>query len=218
MSARVGPSEPGAPDDPHAAGLAELKRRLEGIMSRPKTTVRDAEEAAEAAKALADLLRGEERALRLLRTAPPEPTPSTGTSDDAARAARPPGGQHLDGLPLHEAARRVLETWGWPMHVEELGLRIKGGGWHHPRSRDAKPNQIQYQLAAQLPRHPETFRKFGPNRFGLARWGDSPPRTAAPKPRLGTPSSGEPYTGPSARWLAEHPEEWYDDMVGDDRG
>lgn len=209
MSARVEPPGPASPDA-LTAGLAELKRRLEEIMSRPKVTVRDAEEAAEAAKALAELMRGEERALRLLRGSPPQ--------DGAGRPAGPRlSGLPLEGLALHEAARRVLETWGWPMHVRELGLRIKSGGWRHPRSTNARPDQIQYQLAARLPRHPETFRKFGPNKFGLAEWGDTPPKLEAPKPRLGIISSGEPYTGPSARWLSEHDEAWYDDMVKDDR-
>ena len=211
MSARVEPPETGS-TDPLTSGLAELKRRLEEIMSRPKVTVRDAEEAAEAAKALAELMRGEERALRLLRTSP-APQAGTGKPAGPARSGLP-----LEGLSLHEAARRVLETWGWPMHVRELGTRIKSGGWRHPRAADARPDLIQYQLAARLPRHPETFKKFGPNTFGLAEWGDSPPKTEAPKPRLGMVSSGEPYTGPSARWLSEHPETWYDDMVKDDRG
>jgi hypothetical protein len=210
MSARVEPPEPGSPDD-LTAGLTELKRRLEEIMSRPKATVRDAEEAAEAAKALAELMRGEERALRLLGTAP--------AADREPRPSVPrPGGLPLEGLPLHEAARRVLETGAWPMHVRDLGVRIKAGGWRHPRSAKARPDQIEYQLAARLPRHPETFKKFAPNTFGLAIWGDSPPRTEAPKPHLGIPSSGEPYTGPSARWLSEHDEAWYDDMVKDYRG
>ena len=210
MSARVEASEPDTPDA-LTAGLDELKRRLEEIMARPKATVRDAEEAAEAAKALAELMRAEERALRLLRGSPPK--------DPAGEPTKPrPGGLPLEGLSLHEAARRVLERCGWPMHVRELGLRIKSGGWRHPRSVNARPDQIQYQLAARLPRHPETFKRFAPNTFGLADWGDSPPRSEAPKPRLGIISSGEPYTGPSARWLSEHDEAWYDDMVKDDRG
>lgn len=210
MSARVGASEPGS-SEALTAGLAELKRRLEEIMSRPKATARDAEEAAEAAKALAELMRGEERALRLLRATLP--------ADRGREPVQPrAGGLPLAGLSLHEAARRVLETAGWPMHVRDLGVRIKAGGWRHPRSTNARPDQIEYQLAARLPRHPETFKKFAPNTFGLAAWGDSPPRREAPKPRLGIPSGGEPYEGPSARWLSEHPEAWYDDMVKDYRG
>jgi hypothetical protein len=209
MSAGV--EEGGAEEEPDVTTLGDLKRRLEDIMSRPKATARDAEEAAEAARALADLLRGEERALRVLGAAQTE-------LHDGGPTGPRSGGLPLAGLTLHEAARRVLERWGWPMHVSELGVRIKAGGWRHPRARHPSPDQIQYQLAARLPRHPETFRKFGPNTFGLAEWGDSPPRREAPRPRLGIPSGGEPYEGPSARWLAEHPEAWYDDMVKDDRG
>ena len=189
------------------AELSALKERLEEILRRPKVTAREAEEAGEAAKALADLLRGEERALRLLRT--------EGVTPDAAEAKRP---YVLTGLSLHEAAQRVLEDSGWPMHVSELGDVIKVRGWRHPRSTNARPDQIRYQLAARLPRHPEVFKKFAPNTFGLAKWGDSPPRSERPRPRLGIKTEGEPYTGPSARWLSEHPEAWYDDMVKDDRG
>lgn len=188
-----------------AGGLEELKRRLEEIVRRPKATARDAEEAAEAARALADLLRGEERGLRLLR--------GSGGERPAPRRGGRPGALPLEGLTLHEAARRVLEAAGWPMHVREPGLRIKAGGWRHPRASHPRPDQIEYQLAARLPRHPETFRRFGPNTFGLADWGEAPPRREAPKPRVGLPSSGEPYTGPPARWLTEHPEAWYDEMA-----
>lgn len=179
-------------------------------MSRPKATARDAEEAAEAATALADLLRGEERALRLLRGASAAPP--------GGRSPHGPGALPLEGLTLHEAARRVLEAAGRPMHVRELGVRIKAGGWRHPRTAHAPPDRIEHQLAARLPRHPETFQRFGPNTFGLTAWGDAPPRRERPKPRLGLVSGGEPYTGPDARWLSEHPEAWYDDMVEDARG
>jgi len=204
-------AEAGGAEEKPDTTLEDLKRRLEEIMRRPTVTARDAEEAAEAARALADLLRGEERALRVLGTARTE-------QHDSRPTAPRPGGPPLAGLTLHEAARRVLERWGWPMHVSELGVRIKGGGWRHPRSANPRPDQIEYQLAARLPRHPETFKRFALNTFGLAAWGDSPPRREAPKPRLGIFSSGEPYEGPPARWLAEHPEAWYDDMVNDDRG
>ena len=181
MSAQVEPPEPGSPDAP-TADLAELKRRLEEIMSRPKATVRDAEEAAEAAKALAELMRAEERALRLI----------------GGRSAAPVDGSSrrpylLTGLTLHRAAERVLDDSGWPMHVSELGTLIKVRGWHHPRSQHARPDQIQYQLAARLPRHPDVFKKFAPNTFGLASWGDSPPRTERPEPRLGLFASDGPF-------------------------
>jgi hypothetical protein len=213
MEARV--ATKGSADEP-APGLAELKRRLEEIIRRPTVTARDAEQAAEAARALADLLRGEERALRLLRTAAAvSPRTAEGRGSDRA-GERGPGQLPLAGLTLHEAAYRVLSGCGWPMHARELGARIKAGGWRHPRSAKPRPDQIYYQLAARLPRHPETFRKLGPNTFGLTEWGDAPPKRQAPEPRLGTFRS--PPGQPSARWLAEHPEEWYGDMVKDDRG
>ncbi len=189
------------------AELSALKERLEEIMRRPKVTPRDADEAGEAAKALADLLRGEERALRLLRAG--------GAASDDEETKQP---YLLTGLTLHEAAQRVLEDAGWPMHVRELGTLIKTRGWRHPRSTNAPPDQIQFQLAARLPRHPDVFKKFAPNTFGLAKWGDSPPRTERPKPRLGLFGSDPAYQGPSARWLSEHDEEWYDGMVKDERG
>jgi len=170
------------------AELSALKERLEEILRRPKVTARDAEEAGEAAKALADLLRGEERALRLLRSeaAPP----AAGDTRNSAEAKKP---YWVTGLPLHEAAERVLEDLGWPMHVRELGVRIKSRGWQHPRSKTARRDQIQYQLAARLPRHPDVFKKFAPNTFGLAGWGDSPPRSEAPRPRLGIAASEGPF-------------------------
>jgi HB1, ASXL, restriction endonuclease HTH domain len=172
------------------AELSALKERLEEILRRPKVTARDAEEAGEAAKALADLLRGEERALRLLRAEDPAPPNS---SDHVGLPAEASRRYWLTGLPLHEAAERVLEDSGWPMHVGELGLLIKVRGWQHPRSKDAPPDRIRYQLAARLPRHPDVFKKFAPNTFGLATWGDSPPRTQRPKPRLGIAASDGPF-------------------------
>lgn len=158
--------------------LRQVKMQLEEIMRRPKVTVRDAEEAAEAARALADLMRAEERTLRLLRA-------TAGSSSVATSGTR-----SFAGLPLHEAAYIVLSRAGWPMHVRDLGVRIKIGGWLHPRSKNARPDQIEFQLAARLPRHPETFRKVAPNTFGLVEWGDSPPRTKRPKPQLGILSDG----------------------------
>ncbi len=140
-------------------------------MSRPKLTARDAEEAAEAARALADFLRAEERTVRLLRGGVDEPAP-----------ARP---ETFAGLPLHEAASRVLERGGWPMHVRDLGVRIKAGGWRHPRTKRARPDQIEFQLAARLPQHPEVFKKFAPNTFGLTAWGNKPPKKHRPKPLIG---------------------------------
>lgn len=179
-------------------GLDELKERLDRIMRRPKITARDAEEAGEAARALADLLRGEERALRLLR------------GDDSSRGERAHVGSSVAALPLHEAAERVLQDGGWPMHVRDLGARIKARGWRHPRATKADPHQIEFQLAARLPRHPETFKKFGPNTFGLASWGDDPPRPQ--RPALGFPVFNAEDQHPGASELHEHDAEIYEDQ------
>lgn len=174
-------------------GLRKLKAILEEITSRPKVTARDAEEAAEAARALADLLRAEERAVRLLRGAEPSR----------------PGSPTLAGLTLHEAARRVLERDGWPMHVRDLGVRIKAAGWRHPRSTRARPDQIEFQLAARLAKHPEIFRKFAPNTFGLTVWGDAPPKKGRPRPHVGLFRS--PAGSPPASRIDEELDRYFDE-------
>ncbi len=173
--------------------IDELKRKLEEILARPKVTRHDAEEAVEAAQAIADLMRAEERALRLI---------DGGSREAPSRSGSTTGGT-LAGLTLHEAARRVLQEAGWPMHARDLAVRIKAGGWRHPRSKNARPDQIVFQLAARLPRYPEIFRRVAPNTFALAEWGDSPPRTERPQPRFGL------FTGPGgnlSEWIGNHPE------------
>jgi hypothetical protein len=185
-------------------GVDELKRRLEEICARPKATYDDASRASEAAQLIGDLLRLEERALRLIR----------GEADPAGggEASRSPG--DLSGLTLDEAARRVLRDRQRPMHARDLGEEIKARGWRHPRSRVARPDQIVYQLAARLGKNPG-FVRTAPNTFALRGHGDVEPPTP-PQPRVGIIDT--PHQEPSARWLSEHPEEWYDDMVPDDRG
>ncbi len=169
--------------DPVFASVDALKRRLEEILARPKVTSRDAEEAVEAAQIIADIIRCEERGLRLLE----HPAGHTKTPTARGRSEGP-----LAGLTLHEAARRVLAEAGWPMHVRDLAVRIKIGGWKNPRGKDVKPPQLAPQIAARLPRYPETFRRFAPNTFGLTEWGDSPPLRERPKPLIGIiKTSGE---------------------------
>lgn len=162
--------------DPVFDSVDALKRRLEEILARPKVTSRDAEEAVEAAQIIADIIRCEERALRLLE----HPAEHTKTPTARGRGEGP-----LAGLTLHEAARRVLAKAGWPMHVRDLAVRIKIGGWKNPRGKDAKPPQMAPQIAARLPRYPEIFRRFAPNTFGLTEWGDNPPLKERPKPLIG---------------------------------
>jgi len=138
-----------------------------------------------------------------------------GPADASARETTPfsNGDPSLGGVTLHEAARRVLEEEGRPMHVQELGARIKARGWRHPRSRAARSDQINFQLAARLPRHPETFQRVAPNTFALAAWGDSAPVRQRPKPRL--PLFSSPHRAPDGRpwseWIGDHPEAPFED-------
>ena len=163
----------------------DLKARLEEILARPKVTVRDAEEALEAAQVLADLLRVEERALHLI--AGETPPGDRGSAD-------------LAGLTLDEAARLVLEDEGRAMHGRELGAAIKARGWRHPRSKVARPDQIVFQLAARLPKHPD-FVRVAPNTFGLRKWQEHP-KPRSPKPKL--PLFRGTGAGPSAAEIDEH--------------
>jgi hypothetical protein len=139
------------------ASLDRMRDQLETLVRAPIRTPEDAARSGEAATLLGDLLRWVER-VRLLTV-----------SDDAPRDNKR---QPLVGLTLHEAARRVLTEAGEPLHARELAVRIKLGGWTHPRSASARPDQIVYQLAARLPKYPETFERVSPNTFGLRAWTD----------------------------------------------
>jgi len=141
--------------------MQDIKAQLQTLLTKPVESAADADRAAEAAEVLAAYLRAVERARRLLGDeSRPEPKVRP----------RPPG--DLAGLTLHDAAEQVLERAGTPLHARELGKRIKAGGWTHPRSQNAKPDLIVYQLAARLPRHPDRFRRVAPNTFALTRWGN----------------------------------------------
>lgn len=153
--------------------MTDTRERLEEVRRRPVGTSRDASIVEEAARFLGEVVEVEQRAVQWLQEI------------DRSRAG---GAQRLEGLTLHEAARRVLEEAGTPLHARELGARIKAGGWTHPRTSNARPEQIVFQLAARLPRYPHLFRRVGPNTFGLAEWGSRQARRSAP--RLGTFSGG----------------------------
>lgn len=175
--------------------------RLEAIARRRVADLADADVAAEAARLRRDLLRLTAEIDDFLARA----------SGKRARAAAEEAPAYvaagsLAGLTLHEAARRVLRSVGAPMHVRELGARIKAGGWRHPRSTRARPDQIEYQLAARLARRPDEFRKTAPNTFGLAEWPDIP--TPRRKPRLGLFASGEPGL---AQKIADEPGMMFED-------
>jgi HB1, ASXL, restriction endonuclease HTH domain len=143
-----------------------LKERIQGILARPALTRRDAEEAAEIARLIADVVAVSERAAALL-----------GRSDEEV-------GESLAGRTLDDAAEIVLRRVGHPLHGRELGATIKAAGWRHPRSSVARPDQIIYQLAARLPKD-ERFERVAPNTFGLREWstGDRTGRGGPPRLR-----------------------------------
>lgn len=141
--------------------------RLREILAAEIDSPEAAELAARAAEALAAYMRAERSAAEVLGLEPPE---------------EEPGG--LAGKTLDDAAEIVLREAGLPLHVRDLGTRIKAAGWRHPRARNPRPDQIYFQLAARLPRHPDRFRRVAPNTFGLAEWGDVT-RKPARMPRTG---------------------------------
>jgi hypothetical protein len=149
-----------------------MKEHLQEVLSRPPTTAAEAERAARAAEALAAYLRLEEEVATLLAPA----------GSHEASTGHPPGlaGAHQT---LHDVAAEVLAEAGVPLHVRELGRRIKARGWKHPRTKAPRPDQIFYQLAARLPRHPDRFVRVAPNTFALAAWDEAP--LERPAPRLG---------------------------------
>ena len=167
--------------------MATIRERLEEVFSGPPDSPDRAELAAQAAEVLAAYLRADEQARRLL---------DPDASDEASPTTR-----RFSGLSLEDAAEIVLREAGTPLHVRELGSRIKAGGWTHKRSRNPRPDQINYQLAARLPRSGR-FIRVAPNTFGLAEWGPKGSRHV--KPRLGV------FQGPGAdvaSRIGDHPEE-----------
>lgn len=190
--AKVPPGTREAIEDEIVQAVETLKRKLEEVLTRPKVTYQDAQEASEAAQLIGDLIRVEQRALRLVGR--------TETDPDPGRAGE------MAGLTLDEAARRVLREEGRPMHARELGARIKARGWRHPRSKVARPDQIIFQLAARLPRQPD-FERVAPNTFALRGWDQRPPGPR-PRPRGGIFSgTGDPL----AEWIGDHPEAPHED-------
>lgn len=147
---------------------AELEKLIKGHFS----SADDAERAADAALTLATYLRADEMAQRAL--------------SDAAETGRLANvvGMSFASLSLHVAAERVLEEAGAPLHVNEIGKRVKARGWKHQRP-VSRPDQINYQLAARLPRHAEVFIRVAPNTFALVRWGEGRSTGAPVSPRTG---------------------------------
>lgn len=143
-----------------------MQEVLDRILSRLPKTPAEAERVAEAGKLLAEYLRLAERIEKLARE---------------EERDQPRRSEDFRGLSLHKAAHRILADAGHPLHVKDLGARIKARGWRH-RSMTTAADQIYHQLAARLPRHPE-FQRVGPNTFALTEWGGRPPRKR-PRPRL----------------------------------
>jgi len=150
-----------------------LKDRLESELRKPVRTSQDAQRMARVAEALAELLRASDEATRVL-----------GDGGEVAPPATREGAS-LASLTLHDAAERVLERAGIPLHVKELGRRIKGGGWRHPRGEPSRPDRVLYQLAARLPRHPDKFRRVAPNTFALTKWGKQGTAQSLSRPKVG---------------------------------
>ncbi len=204
----------------------QLKEALESFIetASPKNPQEEAR-VEEAGRLLTELIRLEGRARRLFGQDPLWELGfgrAYGLWQDAhVRPAAPTRGGapflggdiRLTGLALHEAARRVLQEEGRPMHVQELGERIKARGWRHPRSRAARPDQINFQLAARLPRHPEAFRRVAPNTFALTAWDEEAPVRERPRPRLPLFGSSDraPDGRPWSEWIGDHPEAPFDD-------
>ncbi len=198
----------------------QLREALESFIETSSAkTAEEEERVAQAGRLLTEVIRLEGRARRLFGADPlwelgygrtfgvwEARDPSEASGQRRARTSK--DDPSLAGLSLHEAARRVLQEEGRPMHVQELGVRIKARGWRHPRSRAARPDQINYQLAARLPRHSQTFRRVAPNTFGLTAWGDRTPHQERLRPRLplvptaGTAPDGRPWS----EWIGDHPE------------
>jgi hypothetical protein len=164
----------------------ELKDRLESELRKPVQSTQDAQRVARIAEALAELLRASENATRVLGDS--GEVPPSNTRED-------PG---LASFTLHDAAERVLERAGIPLHVKELGRRIKGGGWRHPRGEPSRPDQLLYQLAARLPRHADKFRRVAPNTFALVKWGEKGTAKSLSRPRVGLFASESAITGRQA--------------------
>jgi len=157
------------PEEQLQAGVDALKARLEEIVSRPDLSPRDAEEAAEAALAIADLIRSRDRALRVLEGSVDEPPP------------RPR--ETLEGLPLREAAREVLRREGRPIRTRELGELIYEAGWKNPRGAPDR-TRIAHQLSARLGPDPD-FVRWLPGMWALREQGFVGLPKDRPKPLFG---------------------------------
>lgn len=176
--------------------MSTAREKLEELIRQPVDSAATASMIARAAEVLRDVIRAEEAAWMVL-----------GIDHGSELGTKNRGPADLAGLTLHDAAERVLKDAGSPLHVRELGKRIKARGWVHPRSTKPRPDQISYQLAARLPRHPDVFRRTGPNTFGLVIW-DRTGLGSRPKPSFGL------FRGPGnvAKTIGEDPSSIFGDI------
>lgn len=137
-----------------------LHGRLRALTGRPIDSPADGRVVEEAARLLTMLLEMEERVAVLEGGATPPP-------EGEMVGEHAPAYGDFKTLPLHEAARRVLLEDGFVMHARTLAIRLYIRGWRPRRTPDAKPRRIADQIAARLPRHPETFVRVAPNTFWL---------------------------------------------------
>lgn len=176
--------------------MSTAREKLEELIRQPVDSAATASMIARAAEILRDVIRAEEAAWMLL-----------GVEKESELGTGNRGPDDLAGLTLHDAAEKVLRDAGSPLHVRELGKRVKARGWTHPRSTKPRPDQVSYQLAARLPRHPDIFRRTGPNTFGLVIW-DRAGLGPRPKPRFGL------FEGPGnvAQTIGEQPSSIFEDI------
>jgi hypothetical protein len=169
--------------------MPDLADRLREIVKRPVDTPEDADRAAAAARILGELLRAQGEARELIRAARKReklPRPST----------------DLSGLPLHEAARRVLSEGGFPLPAHQIGAWLYARGWRHRRPPYRRPDEIARHIAARLGKHPETFERVRPNTWALREWEGQIPGLKR-KPRMPL------FDGPGiavSELISDHPE------------
>jgi hypothetical protein len=132
----------------------EVKERLRAVLAAPVTTAAEARRHEEAAGKLREILEAEQRAAQLFA--------GEAKAGYSTRSS-------LAGLTLHEAARRVLEQAGRPLHAKVIGDLMKAGGWRHPRATHARPDLVVHQLAARLPSY-AAFERVAPQTFALTEW------------------------------------------------
>lgn len=155
--------------------VESLRSRLDELVKRPISSPEAGRLVEEAARLLTTLLEIEQRVAELEDGKPLRP---------AKVGERAPvyGAADFGALSLHDAAERVLSEAGFPMHVRDLAVRLIAREWRGRNAARPKPRPLADQLAARLPRHPETFVRVRPNTFALV---GMDPHAKRPKPSVG---------------------------------